>query len=360
MAYASPPKAPAEQQAPIAQLRASSPEAVFSDNRESTVGAMQLKGLMDASPIHQQAHALTQLMANSHTGNVFRPVQRVEEELLQGKFSDATTQRVSEAPGVNNTGLPDQLKSGIENLSGMSMDHVKVHYNSAEPAQLNAHAYAQGSDIHVAPGQEKHLPHEAWHVVQQAQGRVKPTVQMKNDVPVNDDVSLESEADIMGEKAMSASGTDAIAVSSAVLPAATAQLKSVIQLHKGENNYDEELDDIIIYIVVTKIDDNVVYVGQTEDSVGIDKRFEQHQRVHDWPSRTHKIVRKEAGTWTRLEASCAEQYWIDHYGFDNLENDRNQITKAHFNELMEWADENDATIFRGEEIGFPKGWKPKN
>jgi hypothetical protein len=61
----------------------------------------------------------------------------------------------------------------------MSMDNVKVHYKSSKPAQLNAHAYAQGADIHLAPGQEKHLPHEAWHVVQQAQGRVKPTMQMK-------------------------------------------------------------------------------------------------------------------------------------------------------------------------------------
>ncbi|MEI8603567.1 DUF4157 domain-containing protein [Shewanella sp. PP-Sp27a-2] len=102
----------------------------------------------------------------------------------------------------NNTGLPNQLKTGIESLSGMSMDHVKVHYNSSQPAQLNAHAYAQGSNIHVAPGQEKHLPHEAWHVVQQAQGRVKPTMQMKAGVPVNDDVGLEREADVMGARAL--------------------------------------------------------------------------------------------------------------------------------------------------------------
>jgi hypothetical protein len=79
----------------------------------------------------------------------------------------------------NKTGLPDNLKAGIENLSGLSMDDVKVHYNSAKPAGLQAHAYAQGSQIHLAPGQEKHLPHEAWHVVQQKQGRVKPTLQMK-------------------------------------------------------------------------------------------------------------------------------------------------------------------------------------
>ncbi len=101
----------------------------------------------------------------------------------------------------NNTGLPDNLKHGIESLSGMSMDNVKVHYNSSKPSQLNAHAYAQGTDIHVAPGQEKHLPHEAWHVVQQAEGRVKPTKQMKGGVPVNDNAGLEREADVMGQQA---------------------------------------------------------------------------------------------------------------------------------------------------------------
>lgn len=101
----------------------------------------------------------------------------------------------------NNTGLPDTLKTGVENLSGFSMDDVKVHYNSDKPAQLNAHAYAQGANIHIAPGQEKHLPHEAWHVVQQKQGRVKATMQMKGGIPVSDDQGLEREADEMGEKA---------------------------------------------------------------------------------------------------------------------------------------------------------------
>ena len=60
----------------------------------------------------------------------------------------------------NRTGLPDGLKAGVEALSGISMDHVRVHYNSGKPAQLNAHAYAQGSDIHLAPGQQRHLPHK--------------------------------------------------------------------------------------------------------------------------------------------------------------------------------------------------------
>lgn len=34
--------------------------------------------------------------------------------------------------------------------------------------------YEQGTDIHVGPGQEQHLPHEAWHEVSQRQGRVRP------------------------------------------------------------------------------------------------------------------------------------------------------------------------------------------
>lgn len=127
------------------------------------------------------------------------------QEPLQ--LQETSASGMGEQPGLvqkkaNNTGLPDQLKTGIENLSGYSMNDVKVHYNSAKPAQLQAHAYAQGTDIHVAPGQEKHLPHEAWHVVQQKQGRVKPTVQLKNRVQVNDDAGLEEEASRMGSKSL--------------------------------------------------------------------------------------------------------------------------------------------------------------
>lgn len=101
----------------------------------------------------------------------------------------------------NRTGLPDNLKAGIERLSGLAMDDVRVHYNSAKPAQLQALAYTQGTQIHVGPGQERHLPHEAWHVVQQKQGRVEPTLQAKG-VALNDDKGLEHEADLMGMKAL--------------------------------------------------------------------------------------------------------------------------------------------------------------
>jgi hypothetical protein len=107
----------------------------------------------------------------------------------------------------NRTGLPGNLKRGIESLSGMSLDQVRVRYNSDRPERIDAEAYAQGSEIHVAPGAERHLPHEAWHVVQQAQGRVQPTLQRKvrglaGDVLLNDGAALESEADRMGARAL--------------------------------------------------------------------------------------------------------------------------------------------------------------
>jgi hypothetical protein len=48
-----------------------------------------------------------------------------------GAMQRAAVQR---APAPNRTGLPDGLKSGMEALSGLSMDAVRVHRNSLKPA----------------------------------------------------------------------------------------------------------------------------------------------------------------------------------------------------------------------------------
>jgi len=122
-----------------------------------------------------------------------------------GRVPIADVAQRKPAPGANaqayrtpnRTGLPDRLKAGVEALSGMAMDHVRVHFGSSEPARLNAQAFTRGADVHLAPGQERHLPHEAWHVVQQAQGRVRPTVEVAG-TGVNDDAGLEREADRLG------------------------------------------------------------------------------------------------------------------------------------------------------------------
>ena len=102
----------------------------------------------------------------------------------------------------NDTGLPDGLKSGMEAVSGYDLGHVKVHYNSAKPAAVQAHAYAQGSDIHLGSGQERHLPHELGHVVQQMRGMVRATKHMAG-VGINDDPLLETGADRLGTLALS-------------------------------------------------------------------------------------------------------------------------------------------------------------
>lgn len=114
---------------------------------------------------------------------------------VQHVISSAPVQRKQ-----NKTGLPGNLKSGIESLSGMDMGDVGVHYNSPAPAQVGAQAYSQGNALN-APGQEQHLPHEAWHVVQQAQGRVAPASALGG-VAGNDAVGLEAEADVLGARAL--------------------------------------------------------------------------------------------------------------------------------------------------------------
>ncbi|WP_235299120.1 eCIS core domain-containing protein [Portibacter marinus] len=82
---------------------------------------------------------------------------------------------------------------------------VNLHTDSPKASELGALAFAQGSDIHFAPGQFKPdtrsgqelIGHELGHVIQQKEGRVKPNFEAKG-TPVNNDPSLEKEADNFG------------------------------------------------------------------------------------------------------------------------------------------------------------------
>jgi len=141
-------------------------------------------------------------------------------------------------------GLPMGLRTGIEALSGVAMAGVRVHYNSARPAQLNALAHAQGSDIHLAPGQDRHLPHEAWHVVQQAQGRVRPTAQLAG-VAINDDAGLEREADTMGARAAQFRAVPASPGPAQRVTASAAPLQAVWEeLEGGTLKWDKPINGI--------------------------------------------------------------------------------------------------------------------
>ena len=72
-------------------------------------------------------------------------VQFAGEASESSRSSDALPQ-AAVAP-VDGTGVPNQLKIGIEALSGTDVSNVRVHRNSIKPAQLNALAYAQGDEV---------------------------------------------------------------------------------------------------------------------------------------------------------------------------------------------------------------------
>lgn len=144
------------------------------------------------------------------------PVQRAEDELeepvsMKAAPGTAPVQRMED--NSNSTGMPDTVKSQMEGAFNTDFSDVKVHTESAQAKNIGALAYTQGTDVHFAPGQFKPestsgkslIGHELTHVVQQREGKVQPTTEVGG-MPVNDDVSLESEADAMGNKAASFGG----------------------------------------------------------------------------------------------------------------------------------------------------------
>jgi hypothetical protein len=163
-AFASPSEAgPLADHAAMNRTRPPSDEA-SSPNAAFLSSPSPVAQILNGSPAVRALEATRQLLGTRSRTAPRAPVQRREE---------------------NRTGLPDALKAGAERLSGMALDDVRVHRNSSRPAQLQALAFAQGADIHLAPGEEHHLPHETWHVVQQKQGRVAATMQLKG-ISIND------------------------------------------------------------------------------------------------------------------------------------------------------------------------------
>jgi hypothetical protein len=177
---------------------------------------MAVSQLRQGGRLLEDNRAAKQMMPNKSAQRIkdakklhvsFEPVQQVkkeEEEPFQGKYASETPVRVEQQATAKpiHTALSDNLKSGIDSLSSVSLNNVKVHYKFPLPAQLNPLASAQDSDIHVAPGQDIQLPHESWHLAQQTRGCAKPAMPIQEGVPVNDDKKLEHEADVMGARAL--------------------------------------------------------------------------------------------------------------------------------------------------------------
>lgn len=99
--------------------------------------------------------------------------------------------------GKSNTGIPVQLKRKMEQSTGVSFEDVRVHYNSDKPEQLDALAYTKGSDVYLGQGQERHLPHELGHVVQQKLGYVHAESRHASGERLNTNPALERQADLI-------------------------------------------------------------------------------------------------------------------------------------------------------------------
>jgi Domain of unknown function (DUF4157) len=106
--------------------------------------------------------------------------------------------------------IPAPVRHKMERAFNANFADVRVHEGS-HAASLGAIAYTQANHIHFSPGKfnpetssgQALLGHELAHVVQQRQGRVKPTGQVKG-LPLNDNLALEQEADRLGLKAAQA------------------------------------------------------------------------------------------------------------------------------------------------------------
>jgi hypothetical protein len=102
--------------------------------------------------------------------------------------------------------LPRELRNRAERFFGVSFSDLEVHVDP-RVASIGARAFAYGRRIHLAPHcadfevpeNRLLLGHELAHVVQQGQGRVRPTAYLAG-LPLNDDPHLEAEAEEMGRR----------------------------------------------------------------------------------------------------------------------------------------------------------------
>ena len=128
----------------------------------------------------------------------------------------------------NPTGIPDPIKAGAEHLSGISLDNVRVHYNSSKPSLYNALGIAIDDEVHLAAGQEHLLPHELYHIIQQAEGRVEQTNTI-NKLPINDNPALEKEAIAQGKKIEALSKQDLLRMPQSTPKDANLSTKGIAQ-----------------------------------------------------------------------------------------------------------------------------------
>ncbi|UED76726.1 DUF4157 domain-containing protein [Brevibacillus sp. DP1.3A] len=148
----------------------------------------------------------------SHSSHILSLQKTLGNQAVQRMLSRTPLQKSENLSAGSGRSLPDSVQTKMEKAFHTDFSDVQIHPESSVASQIGAVAFAQGNDIHFAPGTyqpetqsgQQLLGHELTHVVQQRQGRVKANVPDAS-LPINDDPSLEAEADRYGSFA--ASGT---------------------------------------------------------------------------------------------------------------------------------------------------------
>lgn len=302
--------------------------------QESDQSAIQHMGKEEEEKIGRSPEMLQRKGQEEEEKLQMKPIQLARKDSSGGEAAPDLSSAINQARGH---GKP--LEAGLQNSMGQAMgadfSRVRVH-TDAQADQLNrsiqAKAFTTGQDVFFRQGEynpgsrggQELIAHELTHVVQQNSGAVmrSPQQQMQLQRQHNSSTlpfTTNSRAEVH-------------------LNYPASYLNGVVQRHHlyGKSDYsDGTTSGVEIYKVSLKKNDDVVYIGQTCDQVGYKKRFENHltSGYHPkWSHATHKITKIEGGDWTLLEASIAEQYWIDHFGGPQrfggpLENDRNQLTR---------------------------------
>ncbi|MEM7038529.1 MAG: DUF4157 domain-containing protein, partial [Bacteroidota bacterium] len=152
---------------------------------------------------------------------------------IQGKFSDFVKEQGQESKSASSgsqVSMSESVQAKMEGTLGADFSGVQMYKDSEKAQGIGAQAYAQGNEVHFAPGQFKEdtagqelIGHELAHVVQQREGRVSANTSVGG-MPVNDSSALENEADAKGAQAARASD-----VAQAKVEGADAAAENVLQ-----------------------------------------------------------------------------------------------------------------------------------
>lgn len=177
----------------------------WTPNWKGKVNHMARTKKSDFENIKHKEHIVSNgeaLSDSAETGN------KVQPPPFQLKKKTSTLSQSTSTTNSQNAKPPFHVKEKMEDSLGHDFSNVAIHQDSNKAQSLNAKAFTQGNQIHFAPGEynphdrsgQELLGHELTHVVQQRENNIPVTTQLRG-TAINDNSSLEQEADVKGKQA---------------------------------------------------------------------------------------------------------------------------------------------------------------